>query len=140
MSNVIRWVPRTPYRTLDQLFNERWTAGNAPSALRPALDVIESEDTITVRVDLPGLSPDDVTIEIDGDLLTISGAFQSEIDEENERYHHRERRYGVFKRTLRLDDTLDQDNTTATFDNGVLTLALPKLPEAQPRRIAVQTA
>jgi HSP20 family protein len=126
---------------MNDLFNEHWAAANAaPPALRPALDVIEAEDALTVRVNLPGLSPEDVTIEIDGNLLTISGEFQSEIDEETERYHHRERRDGAFKRSLRLDDTLDQDNATATFDNGVLTLALPKLPEAQPKRITVQTA
>lgn len=143
MMKVVRWTPRTdirrPARTLDEMVNELWRQGrynDAPAALRPALDVIEAEDAIHLRMDLPGLTPDEVTIEIERDLLTISGEFKS--DDETGRYHARERRTGAFKRALRLADTLDASQAAATFENGVLALTLPRLPEAQPRRIEVK--
>lgn len=141
---------RTFNRMFDELWNSMWS--NAPArynsetarpVLRPALDVVEEDDAVIVRVDLPGIAPEDVDIEVDGDLLTISGEIKDERDDEREdegqRYSYRERRYGAFKRSLRLAETLDTANAEATFENGVLTLALPKMPEATPKRIAVQT-
>lgn len=150
---------RTFNKMFDQMWNSMWDGANARynsetarPVLRPAMDVIEEEDAVVVRVDLPGLTPEDVAIEVDGDLLTISGNVEDIRDEAPEaddadtedatdapRYAYRERRYGAFKRSLRLADTLDTANAAATFDNGVLTLMLPKREEAGPKRIAVQT-
>ncbi|NDJ74985.1 MAG: Hsp20/alpha crystallin family protein, partial [Chloroflexi bacterium] len=83
MTSMIRWTPRrvaprSSARSVEKLFDEMWR-GMSPSAdtlrpmVRPAMDVVENEDTVTVRVDLPGLSADDVHVEVEGDLLTISG-------------------------------------------------------------------
>ena len=161
MVKMVRWTPQTaaarrvrPFDTMfDELWNSMWAANNANNAqyntetarpvLRPAMDVIEEEDAVIVRVDLPGIAPEDVNIEVDGDLLTISGEVQAEEisgDEDAKRYTYRERRSGAFKRSLRIADTLSTENAEATFENGVLTLSLPKQPEAQPKRITVQTA
>lgn len=161
MVKMVRWTPqntatRRNLSTFDSMFDELWNgmwAANAANAanyntetarpvLRPAMDVIEEEHSVIVRLDLPGIAPEDVNIEVDGDLLTISGEVAApEAAEEGaeERYTYRERRYGAFKRTLRLADTLTTENAEATFTNGVLTLELPKQPEAQPKRIAVQS-
>lgn len=157
MAKLVRWTPRTAgtqrnLSTFDRMFDEMWNtmygANNARyntetarPVLRPAMDVVENEHAVIVRIDLPGIAPEDVNIEIDGDLLTINGELQSvETDDEKaERYTYRERRFGAFKRSLRLADTLDTENAEATFENGVLALTLPKLPEAQPKRITVQT-
>jgi HSP20 family protein len=147
MVNIVRWTPRdTAYRNaaypFGQIFEELWRntqpamVANA-AALRPAMDVIENEKEVVIRVDLPGLSSDDLNIQVDGDLLTISGEFASADEQEGERYHTRERRAGEFKRSLRLSES---ENVAATFENGVLNLTLPKLPEAQPKQIKVQTA
>jgi HSP20 family protein len=151
MPRTIRWIPRNtePGYGLDEMIENLWrhawqgapadNGGARQPVLRPALDVVESDEAVTVRVDLPGLSPDAVQVEIDGDLLTIRGEMGETDDDENARYHYRERRQGAFKRTLRLAETLDAANATATFENGVLSLVLPKLPETQPRRIEVKT-
>lgn len=149
MVNLVRWNPRkTDIRTFEQMFDELWrnpwnlweemAAGNRASALRPAMDVIENSDNVTIRIDLPGLSPDNVNIEVEGDLLTISGEMGDTVEREGEHYHYRERNYGSFKRSLRLPDTIDTENVDATFSNGVLNLVLPKRPEMQPKQIKVQ--
>jgi HSP20 family protein len=144
MANLTRWN-RDPWRTFDELF-ENWgrtprysSDDTARPVLRPAMDVIENDNGLTVRVDLPGLAADDVDVEVDGNVLTISGEMGDTVAQESEHYHHRERCSGAFKRSLRLADFIDTDNVEATYHNGVLTLSLPKRPEAQPKRIAVST-
>lgn len=150
MANMVRWTPTRNPRTLDRVLDDLWRSSwqqpehvatdTARPLLRPAMDVAENEDQITVQVDLPGLRADDVTVEVEGDLLTISGERGEQRAGEQEQITHRERRYGAFKRSLRLGDQIDAENVAATFENGVLTLVLPKKPEAQPKRITVQRA
>lgn len=154
MVNLIRWTPENSLRNLrsfDQLFDELWRSAwtnwlapydtdTARPVLRPPMDVVEDENGLTVRVDLPGLTADDVTVEVEGDMLTISGEFKAAEEREGQRYYTRERCAGPFRRSLRLSDTVDVEHIAATFENGVLTLALPKRPEAQPKRIEVRTA
>jgi HSP20 family protein len=153
MVKIVRWNPNVQprnLRTMDRFFDDMWRnaygdrdrfeSDTARPVLRPAMDVVENDDTLTIRMDLPGLSPDDVNIEIDDDVLTISAEREAPAEDEQERYYHRERVYGAFKRSLRLPDTLDADGAEATFNNGVLSLVLPKRPETQPRKIKVETA
>jgi|AMZC01.1.fsa_nt_AMZC01002260.1_7 HSP20 family protein len=154
MVNLVRWTPEKligDARSFDQLFNELWRSvwANWPMAfdtdtarpvLRPPMDVMEDENGLTVRVELPGLTAEDVSVEVEGDLLTISGEFKAAEEREGVRYYLRERCAGPFRRSLRLSDTVDVEHISATFENGVLTLALPKRPEAQPKRIEVRTA
>lgn len=146
MPNVIRWTPRyASARTLEQMIDDLWNGQRFSNdtvrpALRPAMDVVENENAVSIRVDLPGFAPEAVNIEVEGNLLTISGNVDNNVEQEGERYHYRERRLGSFKRSLRLADTLDTENAEATFENGVLTLSLPKRPESQPKRIKVETA
>ena len=128
MTKMVRWVPN-----LNELRREM-------PALRPALDIIEEENRVLVNVELPGLAANDVDVQVDGDLLTISGEFGSTEEEEGTRYHYRERRQGAFKRSLRLAENLDTGNIEATFEQGVLRLAISRLPEAQPRRIKIEMA
>ncbi|HEX2907244.1 MAG TPA: Hsp20/alpha crystallin family protein [Phototrophicaceae bacterium] len=103
---------------------------------RPAMDVLESEHGFTVRVEVPGIAPEKLDVQVDGDLLTIRGEMDQPAD--GERYHYRERRAGSFKRTLRLADTLDTQAIQATYQNGLLTLDLPKTPKIEPKRIEVK--
>lgn len=156
MMKLDRWTPRTTEtrsnpRTLDQMFDDLWqsfwTAQPAPYAsdttrpvMRPPMDVIEREDSVIVRMDLPGLTPDNVQVEVEGGVLTVSGEMGDTVESEGERYHYRERCRGAFKRSLRLAETIDVEHIEATFENGVLNLSLPKLAAAQPRRIRVETA
>jgi HSP20 family protein len=152
MKSLKRWNPRNevemsdPFRPIDQLFDEMWR--NWPNRyfegdttrpfLRPAMDVVENEDNITVRVDLPGLSGDDVHVEMEDNVLTIKGEIGDTIEKDGERYHYRERYSGSFQRSLRLPNTIDADKIDASFDNGVLNIVLPKLPQAQPKKIDIK--
>jgi HSP20 family protein len=152
MKSLKRWNPRNevelsdPFRPIDQLFDEMWR--NWPNRffegdttrpfLRPAMDVVENEDNITVRVDLPGLTSDDVHVEMEDNVLTIRGEIGDTIEKEGERYHYRERYSGSFQRSLRLPNTIDANKVDASFDNGVLNIVLPKLPQAQPKKIDIK--
>jgi len=79
-----------------------------------------------------------VRVEVENDTLTISGEMGDTIEKEGERYHYRERRYGAFQRSVRLPNTLDTDKIEANFENGVLTVVIPKQPQAQPKQITVK--
>lgn len=151
MRNLTRWNPRNeievndPLRSFEQMFDDLWrnwparfTSDTTRPMLRPAMDVVESDDNLTVRIDLPGLSPDDVKVEIEDNILTVSGEVGDTIEKENDRYHYRERSYGAFQRSVRLPNTIDTEKVDATFENGVLNIAMPKLPQAQPKQISIK--
>lgn len=118
----------------------------APHALAamPSLDVIDKESEVKLIADLPGLSEEDIDVQVTDSMLTISGEKKEEIDEgdkEGERYVS-ERRFGSFTRRISLPDGIDQDKIDATFRNGVLTVRLPKKAEARQaaRKIEVKSA
>jgi HSP20 family protein len=149
MTKLVRWTPLSAPRTLDQVFDQVWRnawnetparyySDTALPVVRPAMDVSETEAAYEIQVDLPGLDPEHINVEVEGDLLTISGEIEATEEQEGERYHYRERRFGAFKRSLRLPETVDTDHIDAAFDNGVLHLSLPKLPETQPKRIRIE--
>ncbi|NDJ78781.1 MAG: Hsp20/alpha crystallin family protein [Chloroflexi bacterium] len=150
MSNLTRWNPHNEmeqfFRPFEELMNDlwqnRWPAFNSETArpmLRPAMDIVEQDNEIVVRLDLPGLSAEDVQVELEDNVLTVSGEMGDTIEQEGERYHYRERRFGAFQRNVRLPNTVDAEHVEASFDNGVLNISLPKLPEAQPKQIEVKT-
>jgi len=101
------------------------------------LDVAETEDDFVVKASLPGLRPEDVQITAIGDTLTIRGEMKTEEEKKDEHYHLRERRYGQFQRTVKLSSPISADKAQANFENGVLTLRLPKAEEAKPKQIKV---
>ena len=151
MTNLTRYNPRslterrsaTTPRTFDDMWESFWRdTGNMfdrddTRTLAPAMDVVENENSVTIRVDLPGLDPDKVNVEVEGDTLTITGEMGDTIEKEGERYHYRERSYGSFKRSLRLPDYVDAEAAEASFKNGVLNLTLPKREESKPHRIQI---
>jgi HSP20 family protein len=151
MRSLTRWNPRNemevndPFRALEEVFDDLWRrwptryqGDTAVPMLRPAMDVIENENAYTVRLDLPGIAPDDVNVEIDSDTLVISGQMGDTVEQEGERFHYRERRFGSFQRSVRLPNTVDTEHIAANFENGVLHITLPKLPQAQPKQIAIK--
>ena len=151
MRSLMRWSPRNelesndPFRAFEEMFDEMWRGWpsryapeSARAMIRPAMDVVENDNDYTVRVDLPGLSPDDVSVEIEDHTLTISGEMGDTVERESDRYHYRERRYGSFQRSVRLPNSVDTEQIDASFENGVLNVVMPKLPQAQPKQIAVK--
>jgi HSP20 family protein len=105
-----------------------------------ALDVAETDNDFVIKAALPGVKPEDVQITVHGDTLTIRGESRLEEEKKNEHWHLRERRHGVFQRSLSLSAPVDSDKAQADFEHGVLTLKLPKSEAAKPRQIKVGSA
>jgi len=128
---------------MDQLFEEsfirpgqRLGAGSPERSFRLPLDVYTTPEEIVIIASLPGLTPDEVDIVIEGDALTIKGALRPPL--ENVEYLFQERADGAFSRTLTLNVPVEADRAEAVFENGVLTLTLPKAEETKPRTIKVK--
>lgn len=115
--------------------------GRAPASemqLRPALDVSESEDAITVSIELPGLDKDAVHVAIEDGVLSVTGEKKASEERKTDSFHVVERRYGSFSRSLTLPTTVNADEADASFDNGVLTIRLPKHEQVKPKRLTIK--
>ena len=99
------------------------------------LEISENENEFVVKAALPGIRPEDVSITVHGDSLTIRGEMKTEQEKKGERYHLREIRYGQFERTIGLSAPVVADKAQVEFENGALTLRLPKAEEAKPKQI-----
>ena len=117
---------------------EPWNGSSAIWA--PPVDILEENDAIRITAELPGVKPEDVKISLEGNVLSIQGTKQQVSEERTERVHRYERTYGSFARTFTLPATVDREQIKAGYENGVLTITLPKAEQAKPRQIAVQVA
>ena len=99
----------------------------------PKVDVSENEREIQIVAELPGLKQEDVELHLENDLLTLRGETSSARDEKDKHYHLTERSYGRFQRSFRLPETVDRDKISASFENGLLTVTLPKSERARPQ-------
>ena len=106
-------------------------------AFAPVLDVEEDPDHFTLHVELPGVKAQDVDITLEENVLTITGERNFYDERSTDNFRRIERRFGRFHRAVRLPDRVDVDKVEATFDNGLLTITVPKAEEAKPRRIAI---
>jgi HSP20 family protein len=141
---IVRW---DPVRELDSLQGDmnrlfdRFFEGRAPNGGSrrwiPAMDLVETEDHLVLRGDLPGMSEDDVNIEIKDGVLTVSGERKAESEEKREGYHRIERAFGSFSRSLNLPQGIDPEKVDAHFDNGVLEVRIPKPAEAKSTRVQI---
>jgi HSP20 family protein len=141
---LVRWAPARELDSLQAEMNRLFDGffGNAGSTERtrrwlPAMDLVETKDHLVLRADLPGLSEDDVSIEIKDGVLTVSGEREAERTEEEEGYYRFERAFGTFSRSLTLPDGIDPDGVAAEFDRGVLEVRIPKPEERKPHRVAI---
>jgi HSP20 family protein len=112
------------------------------SSMAPAVDVAEKEKEYQVTAELPGIDESNVEVTLVDDVLTIKGEKQEEKEERDKNYHLSERRYGSFQRSFQLPPGVDQSKIEASFRNGVLTIVLPKAPEAQAKtkKIAIKAS
>ncbi|MGQ9833793.1 MAG: Hsp20/alpha crystallin family protein [Candidatus Villigracilaceae bacterium] len=144
MSNLIRWEPMREMMTLreamDRLFDEAFTRPLSLSnvAPMPAIDMYQTDDEVVVKAALPGLKPDDVQISVTGDLLTLRGEFKQENEKKDATYHIREHRYGAFERSIMLPTDVQTEKAKADFENGVLTITLPKAEAVKPKTISIK--
>ena len=126
-------------REIDRLFED--TFARDGNSWTPAVDIKETEKDIRVELELPGMKPEDVEITAENGVLTIRGEKRSERKEgEDSRYHVVERTYGSFMRTFQLPQGIDEEQINANFENGILTLLVPKAALPQPRRIQINAA
>lgn len=133
------------FRGLERFFNDeilpaRWVSGNeglGESRWIPAIDVRETEDSFEFTAELPGLTKDQVEITIEDKVLTLSGERKFEENEESNGYHRIERAYGSFSRSFTLPNEVDQDKVKAVFENGLLSVSIPKAEQVKPRKIQI---
>ena len=137
--NEYRW---DPFRVMDALL--RWDPYRGDNNLlsrgseyMPKFDVKENKHAYVLRADLPGVKEEDIDLSLNGNLLTVSGKRDDERREEGEQYYSVERSYGTFSRTFSLPDGIDAGAISADLKSGVLTVQIPKRPEAQPRKISL---
>lgn len=125
-------------REIDRLF-ESTVGGPTGTRWSPAVDVREDDKGIDLDIELPGIRPQDVDISVENGILTVSGEKRSERNEEERegRYHMVERTYGSFFRSFQLPQGVDESQISADFNNGVLTIRIPKAALPQPRRIQI---
>jgi HSP20 family protein len=128
-------------RAMDRLFDDDFFRSRAwrPISLgaEPALDIMTTPDELVVKASLPGWKPEDVDITLTGSTLTISGETKEETRREDESWVLNEIRRGSFSRTLELPEGLVGDRATATYENGMLTLRIPKAEEVKPKQIKI---
>ena len=144
MSNLMRWDPFDDMRGLrqrmDRLFGDFFSPRVLtwePAELGFALDVYETDEALMVKGALPGVRPEEVDISVTGDVLTIKGETKSEEETNDGNYHRRELRYGSFARSIPLPTRVNHDKAEATFENGILTVTLPKAEEVKPKSIKI---
>ena len=144
MTVLTRWDPFRELNVLQDRMNRLYqdyaprgeqelTAGN----FTPPVDIYEDEQSVTLKVEVPGLDPKDVDVRVENNTLTIRGERKFEKDEKEENFHRVERRYGAFVRSFTLPNTVDTDNVKADYENGVLKIQLAKRAEAKPKQIKV---
>jgi HSP20 family protein len=142
---IVRWEPLRELGALqsemNRLFNTVFDSpgGNGGTLRRwmPAMDLLETADSFVLRADLPGMSEEDVNIELEDSTLTISGERKTEHDSSEEGFYRVERASGAFQRSLTLPKGVDPEAVTASFDRGVLEVRIPKPEERKPRRISI---
>lgn len=142
---LVRWEPMRELNTLqtemNRLFNtffdDSGRNGETRRRWAPAVDLLEREDSLVLRADLPGLKEDEVQIEVRDNVLTISGERRAEFEDSEQGYYRIERAFGSFSRSLTLPNGVDADRIDASFDNGVLEVQIPKPEERKPRRISI---
>ncbi len=144
MSNLIRWEPMRDIMSLreamDRLFDDAFTRpiGLIGTTL-PAIDLYQTNDAVVVKAALPGFKPEDVQVSVTGDVLTLRGEYKQNEEQKNATYHLREQRYQSFERSVMLPTQVETEKAKADFENGILTIVLPKSEEVKPKTITIKT-
>jgi HSP20 family protein len=151
--SLIRWNPTrdlatfpsdifTMQREMNKMFDSFFRGGDEPGLLNgnwmPAVDVAEEDNEYVVKIELPGVNKDDVKITLESNILTIRGEKKAEKESKDKNYHRMERSYGSFQRSFTLPTSVKNDKIDAEYNNGILSITLPKAEEAKPKQIEVK--
>ena len=146
---ITRWDPYRELSSLQnhlsRLFQDSYSSTQTgpgddfltTSGFVPPVDVYEDGHNVFIRAEVPGIDPNDLDIKVENNLLTIRGERKWNKEEKEENFHRVERRYGSFSRSFTLPNTVNSDEVSATYDNGILELKLGKRAEAKPKQIKV---
>jgi HSP20 family protein len=146
MNKLVRWQPMNDLVSLreamDRLFEDSWVTPRTWTAMsnwtEPTLDIYETRDHVVVRAAIPGYKPEEVEITVTGNVLSLQGQTREETEDKDKNYLRRETRLGSFTRTIELPSGLQSDKADAKFENGMLTISLPKAEEVKPKSIKVR--
>jgi HSP20 family protein len=143
---LIRWEPARELQTvqgeINRLFNTLFesptpVANGAPRRWVPAMDLVENDGQFVLRADLPGIDEGDLKLELQDDVLTISGERNAKHEERKDGYYRVERSFGSFSRSLTLPEGVDPEQIKASFNKGVLEVQIPKPETRKPRKVQI---
>ena len=137
---IIRWDPFREMTQVQDQFNRLvdQVRGGRQESWLPAVDVFDTKDAVVLKAELAGMDPDDIEIEVEDNVLTIKGARTLEDKVDEERYYRVERRFGSFQRSLALPQGVKADDIQAGYEDGILTVRVPKAEEEKPQRIEIK--
>jgi HSP20 family protein len=138
MAILSRWDPFGEMQRLTDQVVRSWTGETPARSFAPAVDIYEDDDAIVVSAELAGVKPEDVHIDVENNVLTLSGERKLEREEKREGYHRIESLHGNFARSFALPDTADAEKVEADMNEGILTVRIPKKPETTHKRIEVK--
>ena len=144
MTVLTHWEPFRELSTLQDRINRAFRESRTgeddsltTSSFAPAVDVYEDEHKVSLKIEVPGIDEKDIDVRVENNTLTVHGERKIEKEEKEENYRRVERHYGTFTRTFTLPQTVDTEKVSATYDKGVLKIALPKKAEAKPKQIKI---
>jgi len=145
--SMMRWEPFRELMSLrqamDRLFEESFVRPSRILGLfgeeaQPPIDMYQTPKEVVIKVALPGVKPEEVDVTIAGDTLTIKGETKTSEEAQREDYLYQEHSYGAFTRSVKLPPDIKSEKAEATFENGILTLTIPRAEEAKPKAIKVK--
>ena len=147
LRTLVPWRERFPLafprfeREMEEMMERAFGEGNGweVGKFAPEVNVAETEKEFEVTMELPGLKPEEVNVELKNEALWITGEKREEKEEKGKTFHRTERRYGEFRRTIPLPGTVNEEKVKAHFENGLLKVTIPKSEEAKPKRIPIKT-
>jgi len=142
MRALMPWTGARLRKEMDRLFDRflepAWSEMPALGDWSPTVDVSEDKDAVTVKAELPGVEQKDIAVSLQEGMLTIKGEKRAEKEEKDKHYHRIERSSGAFYRSIQLPSVVDAGKVAATFKDGVVTITLPKSPEAKGTTIPIK--
>ena len=138
MSTAVTVDPFHGLRVFEDAVTRMMSEPRTSRPWSPAVDILETEEAVTVKADLPDVKTEDIDIRVENGTMTLRGSRKFEKDDKVKGYHRIERSYGDFVRSFALPPTVETDKVAAEYKNGVLTITLPKKETAKPRQVKVE--
>jgi HSP20 family protein len=130
--------PLANLRMFEDAFSRLLSEPRTGRPWSPAVDIFETENEVVLKADVPGVELKDIEVRVENQTLTVKGERQFEQEEQRKGYHRIERSYGAFQRNFAVPQTVDTEKVAAEYENGVLTISLPKKEAAKPRHVKVE--